>query len=84
MFEIVRQNFSTASIPVCGSPFVGRLENDGAWGLDFAAVLAALNHSSVSAFRPPLLILGTAFSFVHLLDFLAEKDMRFDLPRVRG
>jgi hypothetical protein len=26
------------------------------------------------------LILGTAFSFVHLLDYLAEKDLRFQLP----
>jgi hypothetical protein len=24
--------------------------------------------------------LGTAFSFVHLLDYLAEKNLRFDLP----
>ena len=28
----------------------------------------------------PLLLLGTAFSFVHLLDFLAEQDLRFQLP----
>ncbi|MGA3284495.1 MAG: hypothetical protein ABSD57_08560 [Verrucomicrobiota bacterium] len=28
----------------------------------------------------PLLLLGTAFSFVHLLDFLEEKNLRFDLP----
>ena len=29
----------------------------------------------------PILVLGTAFSFVHLLDYLAEKNLRFDLPR---
>ena len=28
----------------------------------------------------PKLILGTAFSFVYLLDFLAERNLRFDLP----
>jgi hypothetical protein len=28
----------------------------------------------------PLLLLGTAFSFVHLLDYLDEKNSRFDLP----
>lgn len=28
----------------------------------------------------PLLLLGTAFSFVHLLDYLVEKDLRFNLP----
>ena len=25
-------------------------------------------------------MLGTAFSFVHLLDYLAEQDLRFELP----
>jgi hypothetical protein len=43
--------------------------------LDFAAALAALNTNS-----KPKLILGTAFSFVHLLDYLVEKDLRFQLP----
>ena len=28
----------------------------------------------------PVHVLGTAFSFVHLLDFLAERNLRFDLP----
>jgi len=28
----------------------------------------------------PLMLLGTAFSFVHLLDVLAERDLRFTLP----
>jgi hypothetical protein len=27
-----------------------------------------------------LLLLGTAFSFVHLLDYLAERDLRVELP----
>ena len=53
--------------------------------LDFDAVLAALNPAAA---HPPsaiaLLILGTAFSFVHLLDFLAENHLRFELPQVRG
>ena len=51
---------------------------DGSWTLDFDAVLAALNASLVT--RHPSLILGTAFSFVHLLDFLGEHNLRFRLP----
>jgi hypothetical protein len=58
--------------------FVGRQAADGAWTLDFDAVLAALNSSPVT--RHPSLLLGTAFSFVHLLDYLAERNLRFDLP----
>jgi hypothetical protein len=46
--------------------------------LNFDAALAALNSSLVT--RHPSLFLGTAFSFVHLLDFLAERNLRFDLP----
>ncbi len=42
-------------------------------------MLAALD-TPHSAFRTPQLILGTAFSFVHLLDFLAENNLQFRLP----
>ena len=80
MFETVRQNLGAAGDAAGGSPFVGRLENDGAWGLDFAAVMAMLNHQPPCPIGQPLLILGTAFSLVHLLDFLAEKHLRLDLP----
>ncbi|HEV2434798.1 MAG TPA: hypothetical protein VG077_02260 [Verrucomicrobiae bacterium] len=58
--------------------FFGAVAADGSWLLDDDAVLAALNSSLVT--RHPSLILGTAFSFVHLLDFLGERDLRFQLP----
>src|SRR5208282_4558850 len=46
----------------------------------FNAVLAALSLGSQTRDPRPHLLLGTAFSFVHLLDFLDEKNLRFDLP----
>jgi len=55
--------------------YAGDIAADGAWVLDFAAALAALENGS-----GPKLILGTAFSFVHLLDFLADKNRRLHLP----
>ena len=70
MFEIVRQGLGASE-----SSFVGKPDEGGTWVLDFGATLAALNASA-----KPKLILGTAFSFVHLLDYLAEKDLRFQLP----
>ena len=73
MFETVRRKLSAAE-----TAFVGRLAADGAWTLDFDAILAALNSSLVT--RHPSLLLGTAFSFVHLLDYLTERNLRFDLP----
>ncbi len=59
-------------------PFVGKIDAAGRWTLDFDAVAALLN-SSLDARRPSLL-LGTAFSFVHLMDYLAEKHWRSALP----
>jgi hypothetical protein len=73
MFETVQQKLGGAE-----TAFVGKLAADGSWTLNFDATLAALNLSLVT--RHPSLLLGTAFSFVHLLDFLAERNLRFDLP----
>jgi hypothetical protein len=73
MFEVVRQKLAAPE-----TAFVGKIVGDGAWILNFDAVLAALNLSFAT--RHPSLLLGTAFSFVHLLDFLAEQDLSFQLP----
>jgi Acyl-protein synthetase, LuxE len=74
MFEIIRQKLGQPD-----STFVGWVDAEGAWTLDFDVALAALTNPH-SAFRTPQLVLGTAFSFVHLLDFLAEKNLRLQLP----
>jgi len=73
MFETVRQKLGAAE-----TAFVGKLASDGSWTLNFDATLAALNSSLVT--RHPSLLLGTAFSFVHLLDYLTERNLRYDLP----
>ena len=70
MFEMVRQGLGASE-----SAFVGKPDADGAWAVDFEATLAALGNGQNSK-----LILGTAFSFVHLLDYLAEKNLRLRLP----
>jgi hypothetical protein len=75
MFETVRQKLGAAE-----TVFVGKLSDDGAWTLDFARAVATLGNNPQSETRNPKLILGTAFSFVHLLDYLEEKHLRFDLP----
>lgn len=73
MFESIRQRLGLPE-----SVFVGRIDADGAWTLDFGTALSALASSRTT--RHPALILGTAFSFVHLLDFLTEKSLSFALP----
>ncbi len=74
MFETVRQMTGETD----GSVFLGKTDADGSWILDFDVVLKALRESGAK--KQPLLLLGTAFSFVHLLDFLADKNLQFQLP----
>jgi len=73
MFDVVRREYSLPA-----SAFIGQLARDGSWTLDFVAADNQLKGSNNS--RPPVIMLGTAFSFVHLLDYLAAKDLCFNLP----
>jgi Acyl-protein synthetase, LuxE len=74
MFETVRQITCEAGASV----FFGKTDTDNSWILDFEASLKILQESVAQ--NQPLLLVGTAFSFVHLLDFLAENDLKFQLP----
>jgi hypothetical protein len=91
MFEALRRESGAPE-----SAFVGRIGVDKAWTIDFSAALIALNcnrrREEADLVNPsknppphvggyePLLIFGTAFLFVQLVDFLAEKNLRFQLP----
>jgi len=75
MFETVRRKVGAHEMA-----FAGKISSDGAWALDFAATIAALNGKSKSKTQNPKLIFGTAFSFVHLLDYLAQNNLRLQLP----
>lgn len=78
MFETIRRKLGGASVPASRFHFIGDIAPDGSWVLDLDAVIVALE-SAISN-RQPAILLGTAFSFVHLLDFLIEHDLRFQLP----
>lgn len=77
MFEVVRGGMGGDE-----DAFVGRVSNDGSWALDYESAVDRLTGDS----RPetpdprPILVLGTAFSFVHLLDGLMERNLRLQLP----
>ena len=73
MFETMRRKLGAPE-----SVFVGQIDANGAWALDFEAVFATLKSSIVN--HQSSILLGTAFSFVHLLDFLVERDLRVELP----
>jgi len=80
MFETVRQKIGGASVPASQSEFLGRVASDGSWTLNFDSVLAIFSPRPQVQEPRSQLLLGTAFSFVHLLDFLTEKNLHFDLP----
>jgi hypothetical protein len=71
MFETIRARFG-----VSDSVFVGCAGADGGWQLDGPAAMTALERAG----ERPVLMLGTAFSYIHLLDYLTEQQRQVLLP----
>lgn len=55
--------------------FMGEVTEDGAWEVRFDELMPRLRDAT-----RPILLVGTAFSFVHVLDELQRRDIEFDLP----
>jgi len=73
MFETVRRELGSAD-----SLFVGNTEADGSWRLEIKRAMLFLNEATETKW--PVALFGTAFNFVHLLDFLARGNMTLRLP----
>ena len=73
MFDTVQREFGSPE-----SVFVGSVAEDGAWTLDLKATLDTLGTGVRDG--QPVVMLGTAFSFVHLLDHLGDQRLHFELP----
>ncbi len=73
MFDIIRRKLNLSD-----SVFAAQLAGDG-WTLDLKRVLSSLQNAEKS--RKPIGVLGTAFSFVQLLDHLAEGHPSIQLPK---
>jgi len=74
MFVTVRRHFGTPA-----SAFTGGIGADGSWNLDLERTLAIVREAVGE--NQPLGLLGTAFSFVGLLDYLRFAGKRFALPK---
>ncbi|MEO7677457.1 MAG: hypothetical protein ABIV39_11910 [Verrucomicrobiota bacterium] len=72
MFETVRRELGSRD-----SLFTGKLDEQKAWALDIEQTLFALRKSMCA--NLPIALLGTAFSFVHLLDHFAANNIRYRL-----
>jgi hypothetical protein len=73
MFDTIRRQLGSGA-----SHFFGKAATDGTWTLDLEPAVDFLRQAGTSG--QPLLVLGTAFSYVHLLDHLTERDLRLKLP----
>jgi hypothetical protein len=73
MFETIRRALDSDA-----SAFLGAGARHGDWTLDWQRTIETLRRAVDAG--EPLLLLGTAFLFVHLLDHLAETNLRFELP----
>jgi hypothetical protein len=73
MFETVVREFGSEA-----SAFLGKLDEQGCWALDFKATCEHLQKLECAS--SPILVLGTAFSFVHLLDWVTASRIGFTLP----
>lgn len=74
MFATVQREFGARD-----SLFCGKVDESGAWVLDWDSALFAIRKSMCAG--RPLMLLGTAFNFVHLLDHFAANNMRYRLAR---
>jgi acyl-protein synthetase LuxE len=73
MFETIRRDVGAEK-----TAFVGQPTPDGSWTLDVPRAMDTLEQLANG--KNPVAVLGTAFSFVHLLDSLDERPCRFRLP----
>ena len=72
MFETTRRELASRD-----SVYTGLVAEDGAWQLDLDATLFAIRKSMCA--NRPVTLLGTAFSFVHLLDHFEANNIRYRL-----
>lgn len=73
MLEVIRRCLGESE-----EAFLGRADAGGAWELDGERTFARLQSACEEGVA--VAVLGTAFSFVHLLDRLAERELRLALP----
>lgn len=73
MLDVVRNEVCSLD-----SWFAGGVQDDGSWALEPDRVLSWLNRYAV--LNQAVIVAGTAFNFVHLVDWMISRDVRVQLP----
>ncbi len=71
MLSVLKKQFGNEK-----SKFYGIAESETLWTLNFDYVLNTFRQSQ----EFPLILMGTAFNFVHLIDYLDQKKLKFRFP----
>ena len=74
MFEAIRRQWE--AVP---GAYFGRAEEDGAWTVELETAAGFLQDACAA--RQPVQLFGTAFSYVHLLDYLSARGIALPLPK---
>ena len=74
MFQSVSSAFGGGE-----ASYFSRVALDGSWELDFNGILNA-TRAAVSR-QLPIVLCGTAFSFIHLCDFLTARKITLNIPK---
>ena len=72
MFETLQGHLGFAKFS-----FTGATTQEGLWELDCLATIELLREAVLA--KEPVMLLGTAFSFVHLLDHMAQRNLAVKL-----
>lgn len=73
MFEVLHREFNRST-----GRWFGSLDASGGWRVESDALVKALEQAIKD--RTPVMLFGTAFNYVHLLDDLAKQSHRLKLP----
>ena len=73
MFKIIAERY-----PWEHSTFLGGINGNGEWSIDCKAAFRFFENAEKDDL--PVLVVGTAFSFVHLLDYMVESGRPLRLP----
>ncbi|HIG26256.1 MAG TPA: hypothetical protein EYQ50_00050 [Verrucomicrobiales bacterium] len=62
------------------SVYLGKTDSNGDWAINFELLQTTLQ-KKISGHTKPILMIGTAFNFVHLLENWTSRGIRVQLPR---
>lgn len=74
MFKTLKERFGSED-----SAFFGIADAQNIWKIDYDSLILELRNSESA--DNPIIVFGTAFNYVHLIDYLEDKRIKCNLPK---